>query len=201
MTIGRCLPMGAILFFPVRLFAVRLGTRSGAKRRGTTWRLALYLLVVALGPITVWVSTGHAGSDQPPLILPVIVGDGPGMLIPVLVQTTDLTVDQGTRVTRLLETEGPPMHELLKSLQQANLQLAQMTFTTATPRAADVAPALRRISSIRQEIMQREMAMLLRLRAVLKPEQLARLAEVTHAVMQDLDGRAPLAIERAAPIE
>jgi hypothetical protein len=163
---------------------------------------AFYLSILLLGAITLWVGDAHAQSmERAPLVMPVLIGDGPGMLIPVVLQAAELTDDQGAAVGKVLEKEGPPMRDLLKALQHANLELAERTFRAESPRPSDIAAPLRRITDLRDQLMKREMAMLLHIRAVLKPEQLAHIEKVNKAVIDDFSHSGASPFAGATPIE
>jgi hypothetical protein len=150
-----------------------------------------FLSIVAIGALTPWMSTARAESgNRPPIVVPVLIGDGPGLLIPALLQVTELTDEQGTVVRQVLEKEGPPMRDLFNALRQANLALATKTLGATNPRPAEIAPLLRQISDLRRRLAEHEMTMFFRIRAVLKPEQLAHLENVTQSVMQNLRGLA-----------
>ena len=162
--------------------------------------IILGLLIVEV--VTLGVSAAYAEStERQPLLMPVLVDDGPGMLIPVIVKTAELTDEQDAAVTKLMEKENAPILKLLKALQRASVELAEKTFEAESPRPTETAPLLRRISEIRGQLMQREMATLLRIRAVLKPEQLANIEKVNAAVMQDFRRLEPLPLAPATPIE
>jgi len=150
-------------------------------------QLTFFLSIFAFGALTLWMSTARAeaGNSQP-IVVPVLIGDGPGLLIPALLQVTELTDEQGAVVTQVLEKEGPPMRDLLSALRQANLALATKTLGATNPRTAEIAPLLRQISDLRRRLAEHEMMMFFRIRAVLKPEQLAHLEKVTQSVMQNL---------------
>jgi hypothetical protein len=165
-------------------------------------KLAFYLSILLFGAVTLWVGNARAQStERAPLVIPVLIGDGPGMLIPVVVQAAELTEDQGAAVGKVLEKEGPPMRGLLKALQHANLELAERTFGAESPRRSDTAVLLHRIADLRGQLMKREMATLLRIRAVLKPEQLARIEKVNQAVIEDFGHSGASPFVGATPIE
>jgi Spy/CpxP family protein refolding chaperone len=162
-----------------------------AKRTVARLQLAFFLSILALGALTLWISTARAESgDRPPIVVPVLIGDGPGLLIPAILQATELTDEQGAIVTQVLEKEVPRMRDLFNALRQANLALAAKSLGATNPRQAEIAPLLRQISDLRRRLAELEMTTLLRIRAVLKPEQLAHLEKVTQSVMQDLRGLA-----------
>ena len=172
------------------------------KTTAAALKLAFYLSILLLGGVTPWAGTTYAEStERAPLVMPVLIGDGPGMLISLVVQAAELTEDQGAAVSKVLEEEGPPMRELLKALQHANLELAEKTFEAESPRPPDAAALLRRIADLRWKLMKREMAMLLRIRAVLKPEQLAHIEKVNQAVIDDFRHSGAFPFAGATPIE
>jgi hypothetical protein len=175
-------------------------TTAAASKLAPCVELILGLVVV--GVVTLWVSAAHAEStERQPLLTPVLVDDGPGMLIPVIVKTAELTDEQDAAVTKLMEKENAPILKLLKALQRASVELAEKTFEAESPRPTETAPLLRRISEIRGQLMQREMATLLRIRALLKPEQLANIEKVNAAVMHDFRRPGSSPFDPATPID
>src|SRR5262245_4540310 len=106
----------------------------------TVTRLQLTLLLsFALGALTLWTSTARAESaNRPPIVVPVLIGDGPGLLIPAILQATELTDEQGAIVTQVLEKEVPRMRNLFNELRQANLALAAKSLGAAHPHQAEI---------------------------------------------------------------
>jgi hypothetical protein len=107
-----------------------------------------------------------------PLVVPVVIGDGPGMLIPLVLQSAGLDDEQGSDAVQLVEAEGSAIRERLKQIARLDVELARRIFAGGRPPTqAELAPILKRMAALRQEIVDREVMVLLRVRGGLKPEQ------------------------------
>jgi hypothetical protein len=109
-----------------------------------------------------------------PLVVPVVIGDGPGMLIPLVLQSAELDEEQSSDAFQLVEAEGSAIRERLKQIARLDVELARRIFAAGRPPAqAELTPILKRMATLRQEIVDREVAILLRVRGGLKPGQRA----------------------------
>jgi hypothetical protein len=113
-------------------------------------------------------------ASSAPLVVPVVIGDGPGMLIPLVLQSAELDEQQNADALQLVEAEGAAIRERLKQIARLDVQLAGLMFAgRRPPTKARISSILQRMAALRQEIVDREVAILLRVRGVLKPEERA----------------------------
>jgi hypothetical protein len=126
--------------------------------------------VAALFPVASRADTASA----PPLVVPVVIGDGPGMLIPLVLQSAGLDEEQSSDALQLVEAEGSAIRERLKQIARLDVELTRRIFAAGrSPTRTELVPLLKRMAALRQEIVDREVAILLRVRGGLNPEQRA----------------------------
>jgi hypothetical protein len=137
-------------------------------------RIGIAALAVACAPALLPVASRSETASATPLVVPVVIGDGPGMLIPLVLQSAELDGEQSSDAFQLVEAEGSAIRERLKQIARLDVELAKRIFAAGRPPAqAELAPILKRMATLRQEIVDREVAILLRIRGGLKPEQRA----------------------------
>jgi hypothetical protein len=96
------------------------------------------------------------------------------MLIPLVLQSAGLDAEQSSDAAALVEAEGSAIRERLKQIALLDVELTRRIFAGGRPPTqADLAPILKRIAALRQEIADREVAILVRVRGGLNPEQRA----------------------------
>src|SRR5262249_20344050 len=66
-------------------------------------------------------------STAPPVV-PVVIGDGPGMLIPLVLQSAGLDDEQSADAVRLVEAEGAAIRERLKQIARLDVELSRLMF-------------------------------------------------------------------------
>jgi hypothetical protein len=87
-------------------------------------------------------------------------------------QSAELDAEQSSEAFQLVEAEGSAIRERLKQIARLDVELAGRIFAAGRPPTqAELAPILRRMAALRQEIVDREVAILLRVRGGLKPAQ------------------------------
>ena len=137
-------------------------------------KIGFAALAVACGTALLPVASRAENAPDTPLVVPVVIGDGPGMLIPLVLQSAGLDAEQSSDAAALVEAEGSAIRERLKQIALLDVELTRRIFAGGRPPTqADLAPILKRIAALRQEIADREVAILVRVRGGLKPEQRA----------------------------
>jgi Spy/CpxP family protein refolding chaperone len=106
------------------------------------------------------------------------MGDGTGMLIPLVLKGVDLTPEQETRVQEIMAAHRATLQTLSQQMRQVHEELATRLFTPGEVQTADLTPHTQRIAQLREQLMQAGLAAALEVRAVLTPEQLAKAAEL-----------------------
>jgi len=105
-------------------------------------------------------------------------GDSPAMMLPLVLRHADLTPDQQAQVHKIMEADHENLQTLFKQLQAANDQLTDKLFAPGPVQASDLTPQVQQIMQLRQQLMEQGMKTALAIRAVLKPEQLAKVSQL-----------------------
>lgn len=112
-------------------------------------------------------------------------GDAPGMVIPLMLHGADLTSEQRAKVKTLMAANRGQLRTLFENLKRANDALASRLVGTAPVDAAALKPEVEKVAQARQALMEHGLQVALDLRAILTPEQLARVTE-KRAKLDDL---------------
>ena len=148
-------------------------------------RTLVAALAAMLGTHLALNSARAENTSAAPLVVPVVIGDGPGTLIPLVLQWADLDDEQRTDAVQLVEAEGSAIRERLKQIALLDVELAKLMFSGAKPPTqAQLSQTTKRIATLRQEIADREVAILLRFRNLLKPEQRATVTAMDHELLK-----------------
>ena len=105
------------------------------------------------------------------------LGDGPGMILPLMVRHADLTPAQQQRVQEILSADRERLHTLFQQLDAANDALAAKVVGPGPVDAAALQRDVQAVARLRQDLMEQGLKTALAVRAVLTPEQLAKTAE------------------------
>ena len=122
-----------------------------------------------------WAGTAYAQSPQA-IVEMMMMGDGPGLVIPVLLAFGDLTAEQTDQVHQIAEAGRPNMQRLLSKIADANIQLADALLAPAAVRARDAGAILQRLTQLRLQFMQSDLTTVLAIRKILTPEQFGKIA-------------------------
>jgi hypothetical protein len=157
-------------------------------------RIAVGLPLFALAGAALGATAADAQSrDDSPVVVPVVIGDGPGTLIPLVLQSANLTGAQRAQAMHIVETEGPPIRDRLKEIARIDVALAQELFSAGAPRAEELSRLTKRIADLRRDIADREIAILSRIRGILGPEQLAAVTVMDQELWKSVHQQPPTA--------
>lgn len=104
-------------------------------------------------------------------------GDSPAMMLHLVLKQADLTPDQQAQVRKIMDAEHQNLRTLFAQLQAANNQLADKLFAPGAVQATDLTPQVQQITQLREQLMQQGVKTALAIRAVLTPQQLAKVAQ------------------------
>lgn len=107
-----------------------------------------------------------------------MMGEGPSIMLPLVLKHADLTPEQTDQVHKIMDADHDSLRALFKQLQAANDELANKLFAAGSVQAADLTPQVQRITQLRQQLMEQGLKTALAIRAVLKPDQLAKVAQL-----------------------
>jgi Spy/CpxP family protein refolding chaperone len=105
------------------------------------------------------------------------LGEGAGMLLPLMLHATNLTPEQEEKIRVIMRSDRSRLRELFGQIDQANDALAAKLVAPAPVDAAGLAPEVERISVLRTELLKQGLQSALAIRAVLTPEQLEQAAK------------------------
>jgi Spy/CpxP family protein refolding chaperone len=112
----------------------------------------------------------------PPMMM--FGAEGPGPLLPLILHQANLTPEQHEQVKKILDADREQLRSLFAQLDRANQQLSSKLFASQNVKLADLMPEIDRTSALRRQLMEQGVKTTLAVRAVLTPEQLARVTEV-----------------------
>jgi Spy/CpxP family protein refolding chaperone len=108
--------------------------------------------------------------------------DSPAMMLHMVLRQAGLTPEQQNRVRQIMEAEHQSLRALFTQLRVANNQLADKLFAPAGVQAGDLKPQVQQIMQLRQQLMEQGVKTALAIRAVLTPEQLAKVAQTKDRI-------------------
>lgn len=107
-----------------------------------------------------------------------LTGDVTGISLPLLLKAANLTADQKTQVQQIMANHRASFHELFSQLRASQDQMADKLFSTGRLQEADLAPHVQQISQLRNQLAEEGLRVVLEIRSVLKPEQLAKASQL-----------------------
>jgi Spy/CpxP family protein refolding chaperone len=109
-------------------------------------------------------------------------GDSPAMMLRMVLKQADLTPDQQNQVRKIMGADHQNLRALFARLNTANSQLADKLFAPGTVQAADLTPQIQQITQLRQQLMEQGVKTALAIRAVLTPQQLAKVSQTKDRI-------------------
>ncbi len=97
------------------------------------------IALVGLAAVSLWSVPVRAQSPESVALL-AMMGDGPVLVVPLLLRFGDLTAEQENRVQQIVATDHAHVQDLLQQLGTANEQLAQTLLTTQKGQARAASP-------------------------------------------------------------
>lgn len=130
---------------------------------------------------------GPGGPHGPPPMMRGMPGggDAPGMVIPLMLHAANLTPEQREKAKALMAANRERLRTLFEQLKTANDALASKLVGSAPVDAAALQPEVARVEQARQQLMEQGLTIVLGLRGILTPEQLAAVT-AKRAKLEDL---------------
>ena len=154
--------------------------------------------ISAMGTVLVavclWALPGHAQLRPGAHERGGMAGDGTGIALPLLLRGANLTSDQKAQVQQIMSNHRAILRDLFSQLRAAQDQMANKLFSTARLQEADLAPQVQQITQVRNQLAEEGLRVILEIRGVLTPEQLAKASELKaqmealHSQMRNLWG-------------
>lgn len=111
---------------------------------------------------------------------------GPGRLIHVILHSADLTADQETQAHSILDSNRSTVGGIFTQLHQANTDLATLLLGPQDVQADALSTQLTKINQLQLQLAQQEANTVSAIRALLKPEQLAKAAAAESEMQADM---------------
>jgi Spy/CpxP family protein refolding chaperone len=117
---------------------------------------------------------------------PVMMMHGGGMPpFPMFLRAARLTPDQRKQVDNILSENRETFHKLFKQMHQTREEMANKLLSPGNVTAKDLEPETQKLDQLHQQMMANSVKVALEIRAVLKPDQIQRVAEF-HQKMKNL---------------
>ena len=110
-------------------------------------------------------------------------GRGEGEL-GLMIRAANLTPEQQTRVREILSAHRAAARPVVEQLRSAQAELGNKLLAPGAVQAPDLQPLLQRIGQLRDQLARDSATAALEVRAVLTPEQLARVAQTKERLSQ-----------------
>jgi Spy/CpxP family protein refolding chaperone len=101
-----------------------------------------------------------------------------------MIRAAQLTPEQQTKVRAILSAHRATARPVIEQLRQAQQELGSKLLGPGSVQAADLQPQLQRIGQLRDQLAQDSANAALEVRAVLTPEQLARVVQTKDRLKQ-----------------
>jgi Spy/CpxP family protein refolding chaperone len=153
--------------------------------------------ITAIGVLVaacLWALPGYTQSSPGPHERGGMAGDGTGIALPLLLRAANLTPDQKAQVRQIMANHRVTLQELFNQLRAAQDQMANKLFSAARLQEADLAPQVQQIAQLRNHLAEEGLRVVLEIRGVLTPEQLAKASQLKsqmqslHSQMRSLWG-------------
>ncbi|MGH7896150.1 MAG: periplasmic heavy metal sensor [Candidatus Binatia bacterium] len=97
--------------------------------------------------------------------------------MPLRLLASEMTTDQRRQVRQILVADRAQMQDTLKQLRDAHEALATRLFAAGPLTAKDLVPDVQRIDALHQKLLEHGTSLMLQVRAIATPEQLAKAAQ------------------------
>ena len=135
------------------------------------------IVLVGLVALSLW-STVAYGQHRLGMGQRRMMGDDPGMMLPLLLRGIDLTPEQETQVKEVMAAHRATLRTLFGQLRAANEEIASKILTPGDVKEEELTSKVQHAASIRGQIMQEGLKAMLEVRGVLTSEQLAEAAQL-----------------------
>jgi Spy/CpxP family protein refolding chaperone len=138
----------------------------------------VFLALVVLSLWTAPVSAQPHRMMGPPGPGGMMMGDGPGMMFPLMLKKLELTTDQDAQVQNIMAAHRDTFKTLFTQLEATHEEMASKFFAPGALSAADLTAQTQGVSQLREQLMNEGLKVALEIRGVLTPDQLAKAAQL-----------------------
>lgn len=136
--------------------------------------LGLFVLCLWQAPVSAQDRIMFHRSAPPGMMM----GDGPGMMFPLLLKKLDLTAEQDARVKEIMAAHRETFHSLFKQLETAHEAMTDRFFTPGDLTVSDLDAQSQNVKQLREQLMNEGLKVGVEIRNVLTPEQLGKAAQI-----------------------
>lgn len=136
--------------------------------------LGVVLIVMGLWTLPVYAQAG------PGLPGPMMGGGLAGIMSPLLLRGLDLSADQHALIEQIRTNHRAAVQDLVTQLRTAQDNLANKMFSPGALQESQLTPDAQQISELRNTLEQEGIRVMLEIRAVLTPDQLAKAAQLNQ---------------------
>jgi len=133
------------------------------------------IVALSLWAATVYGQTRHGMGMMGPGHL---MGDAPGMMLPMVLKGVDLTAEQEKHVHDIMKAHRATFRTLFRELQGTQKDVADKLFAPGDVQAGDLTAQMQRLAKLREQLMEEGLKVAIEVRGVLTPEQLTKAAEI-----------------------
>jgi Spy/CpxP family protein refolding chaperone len=144
------------------------------------------MMLIGLAAAGMFAASVHAQPPMGPHHMGCGGPGGPGRLIHVILHSADLTADQETQAHAILDSNRSAAEGLFTQLHQANTDLATLMLGPQDVQADALSTQLNKINQLQLQLAQQEASTVSAIRALLKPEQLAKAAAAESEMQADM---------------
>jgi periplasmic protein CpxP/Spy len=142
-------------------------------------RMNIGAIGTVLAAVCLWTLPSYAQSRPKPHEPPGgMAGDATGMALPLLLRGANLTADQKAQVQQIMANHRGRFRDLFSKLRASQDQMANKLFSAERLQEADLAPQIQQISQLRNQLTEQGLRVVLEIRSVLTPEQLAKASQL-----------------------
>jgi Spy/CpxP family protein refolding chaperone len=109
---------------------------------------------------------------------------GSSGMLRLLIHSAGLTDDQKAQVRQIVASHRPRFQALRAQLRTASQQLTDRLYAAGPLTGDDLAPLRQQVAQLRDQLGQEALQTALEVRAVLTPEQLAKVAQVRQRLQE-----------------
>lgn len=143
--------------------------------------LPIYAQPIPGGPGSGSFRPGMPGPGMPGPGMPLGPGpmmNGPAMMLPLLLRGANLTAEQHTQISQIMNNHHATFTDLFDQLRTAQEKLADELFGAGGLQETELAQQSQQVSQLRNQLAQEGLKVMLDIRAILTPEQLAKAAQL-----------------------
>ncbi len=137
------------------------------------------VIVMTSVAVTLWSIPAYA-QPRPGFRGPMegMIGDGGGMMLPMLLRGANLTADQKAQMKQIMANHRANFQNLFSQLRAAQDQISDKLLSPGAVREIDLAPQTQQIAQLRKQLADEGLRVVLEIRSILTPDQLAKASQL-----------------------